>query len=234
MFHWLMFDFMIKGGWVMWPILICSLLGIAIFFERMFYFKSIKTKSKKFVFRVKNLVKKGGIDLAISACRKNPTPIAKIMLTGLMKFGRERKEIKEAIEDSANQEIPVLENNLSTLSTIGNVAPLLGLYGTVLGMIQCFNVITLMGVGDPRVLAGGISVALLTTAFGLTVAIPTVAAHNYLSNRVEKLVREMEISCIDLLELLTGQEINSSEVVQDNIISQGGEVEYEVSSSEKK
>lgn len=234
MFHWLMFDFMIKGGWVMWPILICSLLGIAIFFERMFYFKSIKIKSKKFVFRVKNLVKKGGIDLAISACRKNPTPIAKIMLTGLMKFGRERKEIKEAIEDSANQEIPVLENNLSTLSTIGNVAPLLGLYGTVLGMIQCFNVITLMGVGDPRVLAGGISVALLTTAFGLTVAIPTVAAHNYLSNRVEKLVREMEISCIDLLELLTGQEINSSEVVQDNIISQGGEVEYEVSSSEKK
>lgn len=225
---------MIKGGWVMWPILICSLLGIAIFFERMFYFKSIKIKSKKFVFRVKNLVKKGGIDLAISACRKNPTPIAKIMLTGLMKFGRERKEIKEAIEDSANQEIPVLENNLSTLSTIGNVAPLLGLYGTVLGMIQCFNVITLMGVGDPRVLAGGISVALLTTAFGLTVAIPTVAAHNYLSNRVEKLVREMEISCIDLLELLTGQEINSSEVVQDNIISQGGEVEYEVSSSEKK
>ena len=153
------------------------------------------------------------------------------MLTGLMKFGQGREEIKEAIEDSANQEIPLLESNLSTLSTIGNIAPLLGLLGTVFGMIQSFNVITLMGVGNPEALSGGISVALLTTAFGLTVAIPTVAAHNYLSNRVEKLVREMEISCIDLLELLTGQEINSSEVVQDNI-SQGGEVEYEVSSSE--
>jgi biopolymer transport protein ExbB len=228
-----MFDFMIKGGWVMWPILICSLLAMAIFFERMFYLKSIKTKSKKFVFRVKNLVKKGGIELAISSCRKNPTPIAKIMLTGLMKFGRERKEIKEAIEDSANQEIPLLESNLSTLSSIGNVAPLLGLYGTVLGMIQAFNVITLMGVGDPKVLAGGISVALLTTAFGLTVAIPTVVAYNYLTNRVEKLVREMETNCIDLLELLTSQEINHNQVVQDNIY-QGGEVEYEVSSSEKK
>ena len=101
-------------------------------------------------------------------------------------------------------------------------------------MIQSFNVITLMGVGNPTVLAGGISVALLTTAFGLSVAIPTVVVYNYLSNRVDKLIREMEISCIDLLELLTGQEINSSEVVQDNIISQGGEVEYEVSSSEKK
>lgn len=226
-----MFDFMIKGGWVMWPILICSLLAMAIFFERMFYLKSIKTKSKKYVFRVKNLVKKGSIELAISSCRKNPTPIAKIMLTGLMKFGRGRKEIKEAIEDSANQEIPLLESNLSTLSSIGNVAPLLGLLGTVFGMIQCFNVITLMGVGDPRVLAGGISVALLTTAFGLTVAIPTVVAYNYLTNRVEKLVREMETNCIDLLELLTSQEINHNQVVQDNIY-QGGEVEYEVSSSE--
>jgi len=226
-----MFEFFIKGGFLMYPILICSLLAITIFFERMFYLKSIKTKSKKFVFRVKNLVKKGSIELAISSCRKNPTPIAKIMLTGLMKFGRGREEIKEAIEDSANQEIPLLEGNLSTLSTIGNIAPLLGLLGTVFGMIQSFNVITLMGVGNPEALAGGISVALLTTAFGLSVAIPTIVAYNYLSHRVDKLIREMEISCIDLLDLLTSQEINHNEVVQDNI-SQGGEVEYEVSSSE--
>jgi biopolymer transport protein ExbB len=226
-----MFEFMIKGGFLMWPILICSLLAITIFFERMFYLKSIKTKSKRFVFRVKNLVKKGSIELAISSCRKNPTPIAKIMLTGLMKFGQGREEIKEAIEDSANQEVPLLESNLSTLSTIGNIAPLLGLLGTVFGMIQSFNVITLMGVGNPTVLAGGISVALLTTAFGLSVAIPTVVVYNYLSNRVDKLIREMEISCIDLLDLLTSQGINHNEVVQDNI-SQGGEVEYEVSSSE--
>lgn len=226
-----MFEFMIKGGFLMWPILICSLLAITIFFERMFYLKSIKTKSKRFVFRVKGLVKKGSIELAISSCRKNPTPIAKIMLTGLMKFGQGREEIKEAIEDSANQEIPLLESNLSTLSTIGNIAPLLGLLGTVFGMIQSFNVITLMGVGNPTVLAGGISVALLTTAFGLSVAIPTVVVYNYLSNRVDKLIREMEISCIDLLDLLTSQGINHNEVVQDNI-SQGGEVEYEVSSSE--
>ena len=215
----------------MYPILICSLLAITIFFERMFYLKSIKTKSKKFVFRVKNLVKKGSIELAISACRKSPTPISNIMLAGLIKFGRGRDEIKEAIEDRANQEIPLLEGNLSTLSTIGNIAPLLGLLGTVFGMIQSFNVITLMGVGNPEALSGGISVALLTTAFGLSVAIPTIVAYNYLSHRVDKLIREMEVNCVELIDLLTSQEINHNKVIQDNI-NQGGEVEYEVSSSE--
>jgi biopolymer transport protein ExbB len=114
-----MLDVFEKGGFLMYPIFICSLVAITIFFERMFYLKSIKTKSKRFVLRVKNLVKKGSIELAISACRKSPTPISKIMLAGLMKFGRGRDEMKEAIEDSANQEIPILERNLSTLSTIG-------------------------------------------------------------------------------------------------------------------
>ena len=163
-----------KGGFLMYPIFICSLFAVTIFFERMFYLKSVKTKSKRFVERVKNLVKKGSIELAVSACRKSPTPISQIMLAGLMKYGRGREQIKEAIEDSANQEIPLLERNLSFLSTIGNITPLLGLLGTVFGMIKAFNVISIMGVGQPEALAGGISEALLTTAFGLSVAIPTI------------------------------------------------------------
>ena len=220
-----------KGGFLMYPIFICSLIAITIFFERMFYLKSIKTKSKRFVLRVKDLVKKGSIELAISACRKSPTPISQIMLSGLMKFGRGRDEMKEAIEDSANQEIPVLERNLSTLSTIGNITPLLGLLGTVFGMVKAFNVIAVMGVGKPEALAGGISEALLTTAFGLSIAIPTIVVYNYLSHRVDKLIRDMEVNCVDLIDLLTYQEINHSGAIK-NSISQGGEVEYEVSSSE--
>lgn len=215
----------------MYPIFICSLIAITIFFERMFFLKSIKTKTKRFVLRVKNLVKKGSIELAVSACRKSPTPISEIMLAGLMKFGRGRDEMKEAIEDSANQEIPVLERNLSTLSTIGNITPLLGLLGTVFGMVKAFNVIAVMGVGKPEALAGGISEALLTTAFGLSIAIPTIVVYNYLSHRVDKLIREMEINCVDLIDLLTYQEINHSGAIK-NSINQGGEVEYEVSSSE--
>ncbi len=215
----------------MYPIFLCSLIAITIFFERMFYLKSIKTKSKKFVLRVKNLVKKGSIELAISACRKSPTPISQIMLAGLMKFGRGRDEMKEAIEDSANQEIPVLERNLSTLSTIGNITPLLGLLGTVFGMVKAFNVIAVMGVGKPEALAGGISEALLTTAFGLSIAIPTIVVFNYLSHRVDKLIRDMEVNCVDLIDLLTYQEANHSKVIRDNN-NRGGDIEYEVSSSE--
>jgi len=226
-----MLDVFEKGGFLMYPIFICSLIAITIFFERMFYLKSIKTKSKKFVLRVKNLVKKGSIELAISACRKSPTPISQIMLAGLMKFGQGRDEMKEAIEDSANQEIPVLERNLSTLSTIGNITPLLGLLGTVFGMVKAFNVIAVMGVGKPEALAGGISEALLTTAFGLSIAIPTIVVYNYLSHRVDKLIRDMEINCVDLIDLLTYQETNHNEVIRDNS-NRGGEIEYEVSSSE--
>jgi len=139
--------------------------------------------------------------------------------------------MKEAIEDSANQEIPVLERNLSTLSTIGNITPLLGLLGTVFGMVKAFNVIAIMGVGKPEALAGGISEALLTTAFGLSIAIPTIVVYNYLSHRVDKLIREMEVNCVDLIDLLSYQEINHSGAIK-NSINQGGEVEYEVSSSE--
>lgn len=226
-----MLDIFEKGGFLMYPIFLCSLIAITIFFERMFYLKSIKTKSKKFVLRVKNLVKKGSIELAISACRKSPTPISQIMLAGLMKFGRGRDEMKEAIEDTANQEIPILERNLSTLSTIGNITPLLGLLGTVFGMVKAFNVIAVMGVGKPEALAGGISEALLTTAFGLSIAIPTIVVYNYLSHRVDKLIRDMEINCVDLIDLLTFQETNHNEVIRDNS-NQGGEIKYEVSSSE--
>ena len=226
-----MLDIFEKGGFLMYPIFLCSLIAITIFFERMFYLKSIKTKSNKFVLRVKNLVKKGSIELAISVCRKSPTPISQIMLAGLMKFGRGRDEMKEAIEDSANQEIPVLEKNLSTLSTIGNITPLLGLLGTVFGMVKAFNVIAVMGVGKPEALAGGISEALLTTAFGLSIAIPTIVVYNYLSHRVDKLIRDMEINCVDLIDLLTYQEVNHKEVIRDNS-DRGGERKYEVSPSE--
>ena len=225
-----MLDVFGKGGFLMYPIFICSLVAVTIFFERMFYLKSIKTKSKKFVLRVKDLVKKGSIELAISACRKSPTPISKIMLAGLMKFGRGRDEMKEAIEDNANQEIPILERNLPTLSTIGNICPLLGLLGTVFGMVKAFNVIAVMGVGKPEALAGGISEALLTTAFGLSVAIPTIVIYNYLSHRVDKLIREMEVNCVELIDLLSFQEIHNGGIIQGNL-NQDGEVEYEISSS---
>ncbi|MDD3655390.1 MAG: MotA/TolQ/ExbB proton channel family protein [Atribacterota bacterium] len=215
-----MFELFNKGGFLMYPIFFCSLLAIAIFFERMFYLKSIKTSTRKFSSRISDLIRKGNINFAITACRKNYSPISQIILSALLKYGSSRGEIKETIEDTANQEISILEKNLPVLATVGNIAPLLGLLGTVFGMIKGFQVISSMGVGNPEALAGAISEALLTTAFGLSVAIPTIVAYNYLINRVDRQIKEMEATSIEILELLSiKREVNEEEVKIDEILS---------------
>lgn len=215
-----MFELFHKGGFLMYPIFFSSLLAIAIFFERMFFLKSIKTSTRKFSNRIRDLIRKGNINFAITACRKNFTPISQIILAALLKHGGTREEIKEAIEDTASQEVSVLERNLPILATIGNIAPLLGLLGTVFGMIKAFQVVSVVGVGNPEALAGGISEALLTTAFGLSVAIPTIVAYNYLAHRVDRQIKEMESTCVDILEMLSmKQEINEEGVKIDEILS---------------
>lgn len=206
------------GGFLMYPIFFSSLLAIAIFFERMFYLKSVKTSTRKFSNRIKDLIRKGNIDFAITACRKTFTPISQIILAALLRYGSPREEIKEVIEDTSYQEIPILEKNLPILSTVANIAPLLGLLGTVFGMIKGFQVISAMGVGNPEALAGAISEALLTTAFGLSVAIPTIVAYNYLAHRVERQIREMNSTCLEILELLSVKQENHEEGVNINEI----------------
>ncbi|HNR65766.1 MAG TPA: MotA/TolQ/ExbB proton channel family protein [Atribacterota bacterium] len=215
-----MFELFYKGGILMYPIFFCSLLAIAIFFERMFFLKSIKTSTRKFGNRISDLIRKGNINFAITACRKNYSPISQIILAALLKYGSSREEIKEAIEDSANQEVAILEKNLPILATVGNIAPLLGLLGTVFGMIKGFQVISAIGVGNPEALAGAISEALLTTAFGLSVAIPTIVAYNYLVNRVERQIKEMEATSVEILELLSVKRgINEEDIKIDEILS---------------
>ncbi|MFZ2331359.1 MAG: MotA/TolQ/ExbB proton channel family protein [Atribacterota bacterium] len=215
-----MFELFYKGGILMYPIFFCSLLAIAIFFERMFFLKSIKTSTRKFGNRISDLIRKGNINFAITACRKNYSPISQIILAALLKYGSSREEIKEAIEDSANQEVAILEKNLPILATVGNIAPFLGLLGTVFGMIKGFQVISAIGVGNPEALAGAISEALLTTAFGLSVAIPTIVAYNYLVNRVERQIKEMEATSVEILELLSVKRgINEEDIKIDEILS---------------
>jgi biopolymer transport protein ExbB len=215
-----MFELFNKGGFLMYPIFFSSLLAIAIFFERMFYLKSIKTSTRKFGNRISDLIRKGNINFAISACRKNISPISQIILAALLKHGSSRDEIKEVIEDTARQEVTILERNLPILATIANIAPLLGLLGTVFGMIKAFQVVSVVGVGNPEALAGGISEALLTTAFGLSVAIPTIVAYNYLAHRVDRQIKEMESTSIEILELLTIKQDTKEEGVKiDEILS---------------
>jgi len=215
-----MFELFNKGGFLMYPIFFSSLLAIAIFFERMFYLKSIKTSTRKFGNRISDLIRKGNINFAITACRKNISPISQIILAALLKHGNSRDEIKEVIEDTARQEVTILERNLPILATIANIAPLLGLLGTVFGMIKAFQVVSVVGVGNPEALAGGISEALLTTAFGLSVAIPTIVAYNYLAHRVDRQIKEMESTSVEILELLTIRQDTKEEGVRiDEILS---------------
>jgi biopolymer transport protein ExbB/TolQ len=146
--------------------------------------------------------------------------ISQIILAALLKHGSSREEIREAIEDTAHQEVAILEKNLPILATVGNIAPLLGLLGTVFGMIKGFQVISTIGIGNPEALAGAISEALLTTAFGLSVAIPTIVAYNYLVNRVERQIKEMEATSTEILELLsTTRVINEEDIKIDEILS---------------
>lgn len=198
-----MISFLIKGGYVMIPIVLCSVVALAIIIERFINLRENKVIPKDFFNRIKGLLVEGHINEVLSICSKSNKPIAKIIEAGIMKYYFGRDEIKEAIEDAGRHEIAYLERYLNTLSTIAGVTPLLGLLGTVWGMIKVFNVISMVGVGHPDELAGGIAEALITTAAGLSVAIPTLVFYNIFAERADRLVLKMEKSSMELTEILS-------------------------------
>lgn len=185
------------------PIILGSVLALAIVLERMFHLHRAQIDTEKFMFGIKNILKKGNIVEAISICDNTPGPIAHILKEGIVKHDRTKEEIKEVIEEAGLHEVPRLEKNLPVLITIAHISPLLGLLGTVTGMINCFMQIEkLSGIVNPADLAGGIWEALITTAAGLVVAIPAYVAYNYLVSRVEGFVVDMEKSANQLVKIL--------------------------------
>jgi len=202
-----MWEFMQKGGPIMWPILLCSVMAFAIVIERLIMLKKEQIDTKSFMEQISKTIKRNKIMEAIDLCDRTGGPIASILKAGILKHDRPRTEVREAIEDASIHEVPRLERNLPVLATIGHVAPLLGLLGTVTGMVAAFQVIqskaSALNPVNPGDLAGGIWEALLTTVFGLCVAIPTYVAYNYLVSRVDGFVLDMERSATDLLNLLS-------------------------------
>ncbi len=193
-----------SGGPVMYPILLCSILFVAILIERLFHLHRAQINTGEFVAGIRNILKKRNIAEAVSICEETPGPVAHVIKAGLIKHDRAKAEIREAIDDAALHEVPRLEKNLVVLATIAHVSPLLGLFGTVLGMITVFDKIReLGGRTDAAQLAGGIGQALITTAAGLAVAIPVFIAYNYLVSRVGTLVWDMERSASEVVDLLT-------------------------------
>jgi biopolymer transport protein ExbB len=194
-----------KGGPVMYFILLCSLVAAVIIIERLIYFRHIRVDEEALIRRLKATLEKGHADEALAICESHPSPIANLMRVGIENRHQPKQIIREAILDAANLEIPKLERSLSMLGTLGNLAPLLGLLGTVTGNIKSFGVIGQLGVvGDPGLLARGIAEALLTTAFGLIVAIPVIVFYNYLVTRVNNIITRLENRVNQLVLLLEG------------------------------
>ncbi len=201
-----MWEFMQKGGPIMWPILLCSVIAFAIVIERLLRLRQEQIDTKSFMEQIAKSLKRNKVMEALDLCDRTGGPIASILKAGILKHDRPRSEIREAIEDASVHEVPRLERNLPVLATVAHVAPLLGLLGTVTGLVAAFQVIeskaTALNPVNPGDLAGGIWEALLTTVFGLCVAIPTYVAYNYLVSRVDGFVLDMERSATDLLNIL--------------------------------
>lgn len=194
------------GGWIMLPILLCSLLAVSVIFERFFSLRRASIDARDFMDTIRGVLNRGQIREALFLCDQQEGFLPFILKAGIRKHGRTREEIREAITDASTLVIPTLERYLSVLATVANVSPLLGLLGTVLGMVQAFVVIQRQaGVVSPGDLAGGIGTALLTTVWGLIVAIPTLVAYNYFVARVDHMVWEMEILSTELVDVLTDE-----------------------------
>jgi biopolymer transport protein ExbB len=197
-----MIEFLWRGGVLMLPILLCSVLALGIVIERLFNLRKKRVVREDVMEGVESMLRENQLSEAGMLCRRNSSSMSRILLVALLNHKKDRAEIKELIEDAGRQEIPNLERYLNLLGTIAGIAPLLGLLGTVAGMIRVFDVISAAGVGHPNALAGGISEALITTAAGLTVAIPALVFHSYFVNKADGLVLEMEKHSMRLLSIL--------------------------------
>ncbi|HEX7030525.1 MAG TPA: MotA/TolQ/ExbB proton channel family protein [Gammaproteobacteria bacterium] len=200
-----MLEIVRSGGWLMLPIILCSIIAAGIIIERLWSLQDRKVVPEHLVAKVWHLLKSGGLGEDEVRNLYNSSPLGRLLATGLMYRNRSRELVKEMVEDTGRHVAHELERYLNTLGTIAAISPLLGLLGTVVGMIQVFAVITSQGVGNPAAMAGGISTALITTAAGLIVAIPALAGYRYLRGRVNEHVVRMEQEAIKLVEALHGE-----------------------------
>jgi len=201
-----MLTVMTKGGPLMWLILFNAIVAVVVFFERFFHFHRAQIHAGDFVQGILNALKRGNVIEAIGTCDDTPGPVSQVVKAAVVSHDRPRDEIRETVLDAARAEVTRLERNLPILVTVAQVAPLIGFLGTVTGMIKIFMVIEKTQLASPGQLAGGVWEALLTTAGGLIVSIPSYVAYNYLVSRVQNLVVDMEKAANDVLSFLTRRE----------------------------
>lgn len=197
-------DIFRSGGWLMVFLLVLSLVAIGIIIERLYSLRTVRIVPPDLTADIEADVYRGDVDRARDRAETDPSPLGTVLASGLQHSGLQREVIKEAIEETGRHVVADLSRYLTLLGTIAAISPLVGLLGTVIGMIEVFTVITSQGVGDPSVLAGGISQALMTTAFGMTIAIPAIAMHRYFNAKVDRLVVDMEQDALRVVEIIRG------------------------------
>jgi biopolymer transport protein ExbB len=185
-------DYLIRGGITMIPLLLSSVLALAIVIERAINLKRNKIMIPEIISVVESLDRAEDIKLAVAICEKNSGAFANLILTGLQNQDLQPVEMREVLTDQGRQEVRELERGLAALETIAGIAPLLGLFGTVLGMVEVFTIISRQGTGQASLLAGGISEALITTVTGLAIGIPALIMYNYFLNRAENYILDIE------------------------------------------
>ena len=199
-----MFELIEKGGWLIWPIILCSVVAMAIICERLWTLRRTNILPPDLVPKIWKQSRKNELDSATIRRLKVSSPLGAILAAGLLNSSHGREIMKESIIESGRQVAHEMERFLNTLGTIASITPLLGLLGTVVGMIKVFAAIMSQGVGDPAVLAGGISEALITTAAGLTVAIPSLMFYRYFDGLINSYILGMEDEALKLIEVMHG------------------------------
>lgn len=220
-----MWELISAGGWLMLPIVVSSVIAVAIVIERLWTLRSSKVAPPSLLGQVWRWVKEGQLDSVKLKTLRADSPLGEILAAGLANSRHGREIMKESIQESAGKVIHEMERYLSTLGTIAAITPLLGLLGTVIGMIDVFSAIMAQGTGNTGAFAGGISKALITTAAGLTVAIPALFFHRFLMRRIDELVIAMEQEATKLVEVIQGnRDVDASATAQEGAALRPGSI----------
>jgi len=199
------FELVTAGGWLMVPIILCSIVAAAIIAERLWALRQDRVVPRQLVAQIWQWYRERQLGAERVKALRDGSHLGRVLAAGLMNVRHSREVMKESIEEAGRQVVHELERYLNTLGTIAAITPLLGLLGTVIGMIKVFTTITAMGVGDPKVLADGISEALITTAAGLSVAIPALMFYRYFRGKVDAHVIRMEEEALKMVEVIHGE-----------------------------
>lgn len=195
-------DLIDKGGVLIYPLAVLAIWGIAIIVIKSATLRRDRIIVPDAVEQLEALVVNGNIPEATAYCKKHSAPMTRILLAAIINYEKDEAELKESVEEAGRQELPQIQSHLTTLSTIASVSPLLGLFGTVLGMISVFSVLSQQANIEANMLAGGISEALVTTACGMAIAMPTLAFYNHFTSRVQNLIIEIEKISLHMVAVL--------------------------------